>query len=159
MEDHAPFHAALVQEMDHCLDLFGRGPRRFRKPLDGVRVAVEGARVVGDVAYDHVFARHAKVPPAPESLQTLFGRQEVVHREVLASLARSRGTDCAILWESACKEVSRGFAVAHIGRPAPAEVPDVLQILNILWLDEGMSVESIQKAVCRISSIQAQVRL
>ena len=40
-----------------------------------------------------------------------------------------------------------------------AEVPDVLQILNILWLDEGMSVESIQKAVCRISSIQAQVRL
>ena len=123
--DDAPFHAALVQEMDHHLDLFGRGPLRFRGPLDGVQVAVDGARVVGSVAYDHVFARHATAPPAPESLQTLFGRQEVVHRDVLASLSRSRGADRAILWESAVKEVSQGFAVAHVGRPAPVEVPDV----------------------------------
>lgn len=50
--DDARYHAALVQEMDHHLDLFGRGRRRFEEPLDGVLVASEGARVVGDVAYD-----------------------------------------------------------------------------------------------------------
>ena len=114
--EDAPFHAALVQEMDHRYDLFGRGPQRFREPLDGVQVAVDGARVVGPVAYDHVFARHTTVPPAPESLQTLFGRQEVVHGKVLASLSRSRGTNRAILWESACKEVSQGFAVGPVAQ-------------------------------------------
>ena len=47
-----PFNSALVEDMDHDLDLFDRGDERFRVPLDVLDLVRSGAEVTGVIAYD-----------------------------------------------------------------------------------------------------------
>ena len=68
-----PFHSALVEEMDHDVDLFDRGDARVRAPLEVLDLVRSGAEVTGVIVYDQAFARKADPGPLPVPLDHLFG--------------------------------------------------------------------------------------
>ena len=97
-----PFHAALVEVMDHELDLLARGPSRFTQVADPIRVARQGAAVVGVVEYPHVFGAHPKPPGPPAPLHALYAMQAGVHARVLGKVAWTSKSDrksCGRPWK------------------------------------------------------------
>ena len=120
-----PFHAALVEVMDHELDLLARGPSRFTQVADPIRVARQGAAVVGVVEYPHVFGAHPKPPGPPAPLQALYAVQAGVHARILGKIARTSKADREVLWASLEKEVEQGFGRVHVEHPPQQECPFV----------------------------------
>ena len=73
------FSSAVVEEMDHNLDLFHHGDERFHVPIDVLDTVRSGAEVTGVVAYDQPFARKPDPGQPPLPLKHLFSRDTYRH--------------------------------------------------------------------------------